>query len=84
MTIKQRMCLQYDGQPAHFIHNVRAFSDNVYPNWWIGSSGPDVWPQTSPVLTNLEFLWSLMGMLVYSTLINDEEDLRNRILAATD
>ncbi|KOC59408.1 hypothetical protein WH47_11037, partial [Habropoda laboriosa] len=47
---------------------------------WIGRGGPVAWPPRSPDLNPLDyFLWGYLKSQVYSSPINDLEELRNRI-----
>lgn len=85
LTVRQRMWFQHDGCPAYFTRIVREFLNNTFPERWIGRGGPIAWPPRSPDLTCLDFfLWGHLGTLVYATPVNDEEQLRNRILIAAD
>lgn len=76
-----RMYLQMDGCPAHYGREVRRFLNENYPNRWIGRGGPVGWPARSPDLTPLDyFLWGVMKQRVYSTPINTEAQLHDRII----
>lgn len=77
------MWFMHDGSPVHFSRSVTRYLNNTYGNHWIGRAGPVKWPARSPDLTPLDFnLWGSMKSLVYSTHINTQEELRNRIIEA--
>lgn len=79
------MIYQHDGCPAHYSRQVREWLDSNYPDRWIGRGGPIPWPARCPDLTPCDYyLWGHMKELVYTTPINSEEELRERILNAAD
>ncbi|KAJ4442931.1 hypothetical protein ANN_04528 [Periplaneta americana] len=71
------------GEMTPSIHH--RLSDICLTVGWIDRNGPVIRPQRTPDLTSLElFLWDHMDILMHATLVNDEEGLRNRILATED
>lgn len=81
LLILHRMIFMHDGAPAHFSTDVRTYLNTNYPLRWIGRGGPISWPPRSPDLNPLDFyLWGHLKNLVYSTEVNDIEDLRRRII----
>lgn len=80
VLIRNRMWFMHDGAPAHFSVLARAYLDQNYNNRWIGRAGTELWPPRSPDLNSLDyFLWGHLKTLVYSTPVQTEEELRNRI-----
>lgn len=76
---------QHDGAPPHFSLHVREHLNNEFPNRWIGRGGPQAWPARSPDLTVLDYyVWGNMKQSVYSTEVNTREELRQRVVAASD
>lgn len=74
------MWIQLDGAPPHFAADVRAWLDQEYPGRWIGRNGAVHWPPRSPDITPLDFfLWGHIKALVYSTPVQNVDDLTNRI-----
>jgi hypothetical protein len=75
---------QHDGAPAHFERKVRAYLDEVFPDRWIGRSGPVAWPPRSPDLSPLDFfLWSNVKDRVFDgPPPRDVAELKTRINAA--
>ncbi|KAJ8884554.1 hypothetical protein PR048_016411 [Dryococelus australis] len=57
--IANEIYFQQDGAPAHHVHAVRNYLDQVFPNRWIGRSSPTLqWPARSPDLTTRDdALW---------------------------
>lgn len=75
------MYLQMDGCPAHYGRNVRSFLNENYANRWIGRERPVGWPARSPDLTPLDyFLWGAMKQKAYTSTVNTEADLKDRIV----
>ncbi|EZA55638.1 hypothetical protein X777_04330, partial [Ooceraea biroi] len=60
------------------------FLNRKFANRWIGrgTQRPNhLWPARSPDLNPVDFfLWGQLKSLVYATPIQNEEDLRNRII----
>lgn len=82
---RRQMVFQHDGCPAHFRLGVRQWLDTTFPQRWIGRGGPTPWPARCPDLTPCDYyLWGHMKSLVYTTPINNEEQLKSRIIAAAD
>ena len=77
LQVRQRLWFQHDGAPAHFVLDVKEYLNNVFPNRWIGRSGPVQWPPRSPDLTPMDFfIWGgEMKCLVYETPIDTPEEL---------
>lgn len=74
---------QQDGCGPHNARQVKAYLDRRFPNAWIGTSGPVSWPPRSPCLNPLDyFLWGHLKDLVYSTPVENIEDLRRRITSS--
>lgn len=80
---RHRMWFQQDGAPAHFSRDVRAHLDAIFPNQWIGRSGPIRWPARSPDLTKLDFfLWGYVKEIVYNSPPTTAMDMQQRIVEA--
>lgn len=74
---------QLDGAPAHSSRNVHLELTRIFEDRWIGPNGPWRWPPRSPDLTPLDFfLWGFIKTEVYSTPVNNLEDLANRVRRA--
>ena len=74
---------QHDGAPAHTAHVNQARLNQMFPNRWIGGGGTQPWPARSPDLNPLDFfLWGAIKDRVYSIEIQNEDDLRQRIVQA--
>jgi hypothetical protein len=72
-----------DGAPAHFKRNVRDYLNALFPNRWIGRSGPIPWPARSPDLTPMDFFfWGYVKHQVFLTQPTDVDDLKDRITRA--
>lgn len=85
LNLRNRMFFMHDGAPAHFSLIAREHLDEEYPNRWIGRGGPHPWPARSPELNCLDFfLWGHLKSLVYTTPIQNVQELRERIVAACD
>ena len=83
LHIRRRMWFQHDGAPPHFADPVRAAITNTFGNRWIGRGGPVNWPARSPDLSPLDFfLWGYMKTEVYSSPVESEMELVQRIHAA--
>lgn len=80
---RQGMWFMHDGAPAHYSHIVTDYLNTTYGHRWVGRNGPVKWPPRSPDLTPLDyFLWGWMKSLVYSTFVETQEELQNRIEVA--
>lgn len=85
LAIRQNMWFMHDGAPPHFALNVREFLNDSFPGRWIGRGGPRLWPPRSPDHNPLDFfLWGYLKSLVYTTPVENLEDLQNRILQGCD
>lgn len=85
LRIRTEMWYMHDGAPAHFALNVRQLLNARYQNKWIGRGGPQPWPPRSPDINPLDyFLWGHLKELVYTTPIENVEDLRDRIIDASN
>lgn len=74
------MWFMHDGAPPHFSLIVREHLNTVYPDRWIGRSGPVSWPRRSPDLNPLDFyFWGDLKRRVYATPMASEDELRQRI-----
>lgn len=83
LLLRQQIWFMHDGAPAHFSILARQFLNQTFNNRWMGRGGPQSWPPRSPDLNSLYFcLWGHLKSLVYSTPIETEEELRNRIVAS--
>lgn len=72
---------QQDGAAAHYGGNVRAYLDLEFRHRWIGRRGEIEWPARSPDLTPLDyFLWGYLKSKVYSTKLQNLNELQYRIL----
>ena len=57
---------QHDGAPPHYGLLVRQWLNDMFPERWIGRSGPIGWPARSPDLTPLDFyLWGFLKSKVF-------------------
>lgn len=80
LQTRMNMWFMHDGAPPHFSLIVREHLNRVYPNKWIGRSGPVSWPARSPDLNPMDFFfWGDLKRRVYDTPIETEDDLRRRI-----
>lgn len=85
LELRRRIIYQHDGCPAHFRLTVRQWLNQNYPGRWIGRGGPTPWPARSPDLTPCDYyLWGHMKALVYTTPINNLDELKARIIVAAD
>lgn len=85
VQIRQELWFMHDGAPAHFSNNARRYLDEVYANRWIGRGGTQNWPARSPDLNPLDFcIWGFLKTLVYSTPVENIDDLRDRIIVACE
>lgn len=86
LRTRARMWYMLDGAPPHTARRVREFLNENYRHW-IGRGGRVAWPARSPDLNPLDFFfWGYMKSLVYNdrAAIANEEDLRQRIVAAAE
>jgi hypothetical protein len=59
--------------------------DEIFPNKWIGRSGPIPSPPRSPNLTVRDFFfWGNIKNIVYAEKIRDLQHLKDRICAAIE
>ncbi|KYQ49510.1 hypothetical protein ALC60_11439 [Trachymyrmex zeteki] len=87
IPLQQRteMWFQLDGCPAHYSRVARTWLDRKFPQRWIGRGGAVHWATRSPDLTPLDFYaWGTLKQEVYSSPIQSEQHLRNRIVAAAN
>lgn len=78
--VKNMMWFQLDGAPAHFMREVREELNLMFPNKWIGRTGPISWPPRSPDLTSMDFyLWGTIKSEVYRTAATTQDDMKLRI-----
>jgi len=85
LMIRSQMYFQHDGVPPHYTNRVRELLNELFPNRWLGRSGPVTWPPKSPDLTPLDYyLWGHMKTLVYETKVDSRAPLRRRIFAAAE
>lgn len=57
LDIRQLLYFMHDGAPAHYRVTVREFSNETFPNRWIGRGGPVPWPAISPDCNSCDFLF---------------------------
>lgn len=78
---RDAIIFQQDGAPPHYTNEVREWLSLNYPTW-IGRGGPVAWPARSPDLSPMDFfVWGFLKNEVYSTAVNSEQELRDRITA---
>lgn len=72
--------LQHDGASPHYRVMVREFLNNNFPNHWIGRGGPIPWPSRSPDFNPVDYhIWGHLKAKVYSTTINNRDELLQKI-----
>lgn len=85
LHIRQQIWYQHDGAPPHHEKQVLKWLNRNYSNRWIGRKGPIPWPPRSPDLNPLVFnVWGHLKNIVYSVQINSREQLRQRIIDASN
>lgn len=87
IAIRQNMWFLQDGAPPHYSNEVREYLCRQYPGRWIGRGrdAPISWPPRSPGLTPMDFcFWGFMKEKVYSVTIEDQQQLRVRIIEAAN
>jgi Helix-turn-helix domain (DUF4817) len=76
---------QQDGAPAHNALISRNYLNENYPQKWIGTHGPILWPARSPDITPLDFfIWGYIKDKVYSDTPQNVDDLKQRIREACE
>jgi len=61
------------------------FSNESFPNHWLGRGGPVAWPPRSQDLTPQDYyFWGHMKTLVYESKFDSKAALRRRIFAAAE
>jgi len=79
------MWFQLDGCPAHYTIAVQAWLNTNYPRRWIGRGEIVPWQPRSFTMTLMDFfVWGTLKEKVYSVSINSREQLRDRIVAASN
>lgn len=74
---------QQDGCPAHNALIIRNYLNERFPENWMGTYGPVLWPPRSPCLNPLDyFLWGHLQNKVYYNHCNNIQELRQRIIDA--
>lgn len=85
---RTQLFFMHDGAPAHFSATAREYLNVHYENRWIGRGVAvpnQPWPPRSPDLNVLDFyFWGHLKSLVYKTPVENQEDLRNRIIMACE
>lgn len=85
LNLRKEMWIQQDGAPPHNSCIVREFLQRQFPEKWIGTNGPLLWPPRSPDLTPLDFfLWGYLKDKVYATQPTSLDDLIQRIKNACE
>jgi hypothetical protein len=89
LMLRNRMWFMHDGAPAHFSLAARQFLNRTFANRWIGRGAEmpnQPWPPRCPDLNPLDFfLWGHLKSLIYTAApIQNQEDLRNRIVAGCE
>lgn len=80
LETRQNTYFMHDGAPAHYTLQVREYLNDVFGQKWIGRGGPVAWPPRSPDLNPIDFyIWGHMKSLVYSTPVETQEMLHQRI-----
>jgi hypothetical protein len=70
----------YDATPPHFLLAVWEFLGYVFSEQWIGECEPTEWPARVPDVSPLHFnLWGHMKSTVFTTEVNDLQDLQQQI-----
>lgn len=82
---RARMWYQHDGAPAHYALPVRQELNLQFPQRNIGRGCFVAWPSRSPDLTPCDFfLWGNMKRIVYETVVENRQQLIERIMLAAD
>lgn len=80
LRVRQEMWLQLDGAPPHFGIASQQQLNLMFPNKWIGRSGPTPFPARSPDLTCMDFyLWGKVKDLAYFNRPTTAENMKQRI-----
>lgn len=80
LELRRTMIFQNDGAPCHYATRVRNYLNEVYPNRWIGRSGPISWPPRSPDLNPIDFfIWGFYKEIIYAREVSSENELREKI-----
>lgn len=83
LLVIQNLWLQQDGAPPHSSRAVTDWLNVNFNGRWIGRYGPVSWPPRSPDLNPCDFfLWGFMKQLVYSSAVDNVDDLRSRVASA--
>jgi hypothetical protein len=83
LAVRAQMQYVHDGAPTYFSRDMLDVLNNTYHDQWIVTRGPTAWPPHSPDLNPLDFyLWVHLEALLYAALIDNEEALHHRIVAA--
>jgi len=77
LTIKQNLWFMRDGAPPHFYLQASTFLNNVFVNRWIDRQTHSIDPLRPPDLKPLDFHWSHLKSIVYSTPLNNVDDLQH-------
>lgn len=85
LIFRQNMFFMQDGAPPHYAMEVRNYLDETFPNRWIGRGSLNPWPARSPDFNPMDFcFWGVMKSSVYTGVINNREELWNRIVNAAE
>lgn len=83
LDVRRNMFFQLDGASVHYARTVKDYLQDNFPRKWIGRGGPIPWPPRSPDLNPLDFFfWGYLKSLVYETIPENVEVLRERIQGA--
>jgi len=80
LSVRKEMWLQQDGALPHNSNIVKDFLNSQFPEKWMGTNGPILWPPRTPDLAPLDFfLWGYLKDIVYATQPSSLDDLIQRI-----
>lgn len=81
LNILRQLWWQQDGAPPHNGREVINFLNTLFPNKWIGNTGPVLWPARSPDLNPLDyFLWGFLQNRLYRDIPDDINELQENLI----